>query len=178
MAIRRLLDEQHRWQIIQIPIARDLHQPSLIPPLQRLHPRLRPLAIINLGPLIPRPQPIHLAIMMQHGMVVLDPIVQQQVRHLAGRLPPRRNRAPRRLPTEILQHLIRLVEDDPLLLEGHVARVLMAVPVQPDLVACVPDGGAFIGEGLERVARDEPGGFDVVVLEHLQQARRPDVAGE
>ena len=40
--------------------------------------------------------------------------------------------------------------------------ILVAVAVQADLMACVADHGAFFGESFETVARDEPGGFDVV----------------
>lgn len=54
----------------------------------------------------------------------------------------------------------------------------MAVAVQTDLVASVGDHPALFGERLERVARDEPGRFDVVPLEHGKQAAHADRAGE
>lgn len=70
------------------------------------------------------------------------------------------------------------VHDGRLLLERHGDRVLVAVAVQADLVARVCDHPALFGEGLERVAWDEPGRFDVVPLEHGQQAAYADRACE
>lgn len=100
-------------------------------------------------------------------MIVLNPIPQQNLRALLTRLPPRRNRSTRRFSAEIGEQAVRLVEDVALLLERHVAGVLVRVAVQPDLVAGVADQCAFLGKGLEGVARDEPGCFDVVLFEQL-----------
>jgi hypothetical protein len=47
-----------------------------------------------------------------------------------------------------------------------------------DLVARISDHTAFFGERLERVARNEPSGLDVVTLEHLQQTADTDSPGE
>jgi hypothetical protein len=40
--------------------------------------------------------------------------------------------------------------------------------VKADFVPRVAYGGAVFGKGFEGVARDEPGGFDVVFVEELQ----------
>lgn len=53
----------------------------------------------------------------------------------------------------------------------------MAVPVQSDLVALVPDARALLREGLEAVAGDEPGGFYVVFVEELEEALDAERAG-
>jgi hypothetical protein len=37
--------------------------------------------------------------------------------------------------------------------------------MQTDLVTCISGFRAFLGEGLERMPWDEPGGLDVVFLE-------------
>jgi hypothetical protein len=71
-----------------------------------------------------------------------------------------------------------LVHDSSLLLQRHGDRVLVAVAVQPDLMACVGDHAAFFWERLERVAGDEPCGLDVVPLEHLQETADADRSGE
>lgn len=54
----------------------------------------------------------------------------------------------------------------------------MAVAVETDFVTGVPDHGAFFGEGLEGVAGDEPGCFDVVFFEELEEAAGAYCAGE
>ena len=84
---------------------------------------------------------------MIHTMVILHPVLQKQLRALLAHLPPRRHTAARRLPpAEVRQHAVRVVEDVALLLERHVDRVFVRVPVQPDLVAGVTDGRALLGE--------------------------------
>lgn len=40
--------------------------------------------------------------------------------------------------------------------------------VKPDLMAGIANHGAFFGESLKRVPRNEPCGFDVVFIEQLQ----------
>lgn len=171
------LDEHHRWQVINVPAPRNLHHPRHFTPYQRLHPRLRLILVINLGPRIPRPQPIRLMVLVRHGMVILDPIAQHQLRALRARLPPGGDAAPRRLPAEVREQLPCLIKDVALLFQGHVGGILVAVAVQADLVAGVADQGAFFREGLEGVARDEPGGFDGILVEELEEATRALVPG-
>ena len=79
---------------------------------------------------------------------------------------------------ELGEYLVRLVEDVLLLLERHIGRVLVRVAMEPDLVAGVADHGAFFGKALQAVARDEPRGFDVVLVEQLEETARTDGAGE
>ena len=50
--------------------------------------------------------------------------------------------------------------------------------MHPDLVAGVDDHLRLLRERLDRVARNEPGRLHVVLVEQLQQAPRPDLAGE
>jgi hypothetical protein len=45
------------------------------------------------------------------------------------------------------------------------------------LVPGIPDHGAFLWKRLERVSGNEPGGFDVVFFEELEEAADPDGAG-
>lgn len=90
-----LFDKHHGRQIVNVPVSRDLHQPSFISPLQRFHPRLRLLVIVDFRPLISRSEPIHLAVMVQHGMIIFDSVIEQQLRHLLGRFPPGCNSATR-----------------------------------------------------------------------------------
>ena len=87
-------------------------------------------------------------------------------------------RSPSALAGDLLDEADALVEDGGLLLAGHRDRVLVRVPVDPDLVAAGDDLLGLGGEGLDRVARDEPRRPEVVALEELQEARRPDLTGE
>ena len=70
------------------------------------------------------------------------------------------------------------VHDSSLLLQRHGDGVLMTVAVQANFVAGVGDHAALFRERLERVAGDEPGGFDVVLFEHLEEAADTDRSGE
>jgi hypothetical protein len=70
------------------------------------------------------------------------------------------------------------VHDSSLLLQRHSNGILMAVAVQANFVAGVGDHAALFRESLERVAGDEPGGFDVVLFEHLEKATDADRSGE
>ena len=134
---------------------------------------------INLRPLIPRPQPITLTIMMRKTMIILQPILQHQLRPLLTTLPPRRYNPPRWLtPLEIHNQLITLVHDRRLLLQRHFLRILVRVAVQADFVPGVDNHAAFFGEGFEAVAWDEPGGRYGVLFEHLQEAADSYGAGE
>jgi len=51
----------------------------------------------------------------------------------------------------------------------------MAVAVQANLVPRIPDGGTFLGECFQGMARDEPGGLDVVFFKQLQQTGSPNM---
>jgi hypothetical protein len=70
------------------------------------------------------------------------------------------------------------VHDSSLLLQRHSNGILVAIAVQANLVAGVGDHAALFRESLERVARDEPGGFDVVLFKHLEKAADTDRSGE
>jgi len=71
-----------------------------------------------------------------------------------------------------------LVHDSSLLLQRHGDGILVAVPMQSNLMSSIGNHATFFGEGLERVAGDEPGGLDVVLVEHLQQTAYPDCTRE
>jgi hypothetical protein len=64
MAVRRLLDEQHWRQIVEIPARRDLDQVGCLAALQRHHLRRRLLRIVDLGPAVADPHVIGLMIVM------------------------------------------------------------------------------------------------------------------
>src|ERR1700738_865650 len=54
----------------------------------------------------------------------------------------------------------------------------MAVAMDADLVAGIGHRLHLLGKGLDRVAGDEPGGFDTETPEHLEQPRAADLARE
>lgn len=82
---------------------------------------------------------------------------------------PRCYAPPRGFAREFGQHAVGLVEHVPLLLDSHIGRVLVRVAVQTNFMARVSDSSHVLGEGLQRVARNEPGGFDFVLVEQFQQ---------
>src|SRR5262245_44805903 len=54
----------------------------------------------------------------------------------------------------------------------------MAVAVDADLVASIGHRLHLLGEGLDRMPRDEPSGFYAYPLEHLEQPGAADLACE
>lgn len=179
VAVGRVLDEHHRRQIIDVPRPRNLDQTRGFALDQGLHPLGGLFRVIDLGPLVARPQPVHLAVLVTHTVVVLDTVAQQELGAGLADFPPRRDAASGRLTTaEIREQPEGLVQHIALLLERHVRRVLVRVPVQPDLMACVAHHGALLGERLERVARDEPCRRYAVLFKQLEQSSRAEGAGE
>ena len=88
VAVGRRLDEHHRRQVVQVPARGDLHQPGLLPLRQRLHPRLRPLPVVDAVPRVPDPQVVRLAVVVAHAVVVFDAVVQQQLAPFLTAFPP------------------------------------------------------------------------------------------
>jgi len=115
---------------------------------------------------------------MAHRVVILDAVREQQLRSFAASLPPRSDAAFRRLAAELGQHLICLVQHIALLVDCHVIRVLVTVSVQSDLMVFVSNCCTILWECLERVSGDEPCGFDVVLVEQLEQSLHTDGASE
>lgn len=74
VTIGRALDEHVRWQVIQVPIRRDLDQPCILTLHQRLHPLFSLLAVVNFRPGVIRSQVVSLAIMMAHAVIVFDAV--------------------------------------------------------------------------------------------------------
>lgn len=179
MTIRRLFDKHHRRQVVEVPVGRDLDEARLLAANERLHPLVGRLAVVNVCPRVAGAEVVGLAVVVAHAVVVLDAVLEEQLGALFARLPPGRDAAARRVAVvKGCEHAVRLVEDEPLLLNGHVGRVLVRVAVESNLVACVPHGGHVFGEGLEAVARDEPGAFDVILGQQLQHALGTDCAGK
>jgi hypothetical protein len=111
-------------------------------------------------------------------MIIFNAITHQQLCSFLARLPPGRDVAPRRLAAKVCQQPETFVEHVALLGNRHVGGVFVAVAVETDFVTSVSDHGAFFGEGLEAVAGDEPGCFDVVFFEELEEAPGAYCAGE
>ena len=72
---------------------------------------------------------------MRKAMIVLNTILEHQLRALLGRLPPWRNVASGWLAAELGKLLISLIEDSVLLLKSHRIGVLMRVAVQAAVTA-------------------------------------------
>jgi hypothetical protein len=116
--------------------------------------------------------------MMAHAVIVFDAVAQQHLGAFLGGFPPGRYTPLGWLAAEVGEKPVGLVQDVALLLQRHISGVLVRVAVQADLVAGIPDHGAFLGEGLQAVARDKPRCLDVVLLQELEQASGADCACE
>lgn len=77
---------------------------------------------------------------------------------------PWRNTASRRLASEVSQHAVRLVKYVSLLLDSHVSRVLMAVPMQSNLMTSIAYCCHVFRECLQAMAWNEPRCLNVVLF--------------
>ena len=69
MGIRRLLDEHHRWEIVEVPVCRDFDESCLLAVLEGMHPMRRMLRIVNLGPTVAGPEPVGVAVLVREGVI-------------------------------------------------------------------------------------------------------------
>lgn len=147
VAVRRVLNEHHRREIINIPVRRDFNKPCLGSMLKRLHPSLSLLLVIDLSPAVACPEVVSLTVLVAHAVVVLDAIVEEKLGSFFASFPPILislaplinlqfktvvpgcDASSGRLPSEFSQHPIRFVEHLTLLLYRHVCRVFMGIAV-------------------------------------------------
>ena len=178
VAVWSPFDEHHRREVVEVPAGRDLDQVGLLAADERLHPLLGLLRVVDLRPRVADADVVGVEVLVHQGVVVLDAVLEEQLVRDVGELPPRRDVAGRAAAADLLDQADALDQDSFLLLRGHRDRVLVRVPVHADLVAGVDDHLRLLGEGLDRVAGDEPGRLQALTLEQLQEARCPDLAGE
>lgn len=88
MAIRRLLDKQHGWQVIDVPVCRDLYETSLFAFGQGLHPFVRFLFVVDFGPIVASTQIVSLTVLVAHAVIVFDAVVEEELGTLFTRFPP------------------------------------------------------------------------------------------
>src|SRR5215213_5972751 len=178
VGVRRALDEHHRRQVVEVPVAPNLDEVYLLTTHQRLHPLLGRFGVVDLRPRVAHPRVVRSEVAMLEAVIVLVVVLEQKLVGRGGYLPPRRDVADRLPASHVLDQLEGLLQNVPLLLRRHRDRVLVRVAVAPDLVPRVYHYLDLVRKGLDRVTRDEPRRLEVVLLEEFEQTRRPDLAGE
>lgn len=88
VAIGRLLDEQHRGEIVNVPVGRDFHETGLFALDQRLHPFFRCPFVVDLGPCVAGTEVVGLAVLVAHAVVVFDSVVEEQLCAFLAGFPP------------------------------------------------------------------------------------------
>lgn len=140
---------------------------------------VRVLLVIDRGPLVARPKPVALAVVVRERVIVFQPIAEHQFSTFLTTLPPRRHYTPRRLAAlKVLNEAIAFIHNRGLLFQSHGDGILMAITVETDLVSGVYDHAALLRESLQAVSWDEESRFDVVLVEQLQHTADADAAGE
>lgn len=76
-------------EVIAVPASIQLHYPCVLAAHKGLHPGVSGLIIVDLGPRITGAEVVRLAIVMRHGMIVLDAVRQQQICCFSRYFPPR-----------------------------------------------------------------------------------------
>src|SRR5215211_698741 len=178
VAVRRALDEHHRRQVVEVPVAPDLDEVYFLAAHERLHPLLGRLGVVDLGPRVAHPRVVRGEVAVLETVVVLVVVLEEKLVGRGGDLPPRRHVADRLPACHVLDQLQALLQYVPLLLRCHRHRVLVGVAVAPDLLPSVNDHLYLIRERLDGVPRDEPGRPEVVLLEELEQPRCTYLARE
>ena len=149
-----------------------------MPADQRLHPGFGGLGVVDLLPAVADPDVVGLEVLVHQGVVVFDPAFEQDLVGDRGKFPPGSNIARGPAAGDFLDEFDRPVQDGRLLLAGHGDGVFMRVPVHADFVPGVDDHPGQVREGLDRVARHEPGGGQAVLLEKPDEPRAADLAAE
>jgi len=90
------------------------------------------------------------------AVVVREATGNQQLRGLGRHLPPRGDVTSWPPPAHLLDEADAVLQDLAFLGRGHVDRVLVRVPVRPDLMTTVHDHPYLVGERLQGVPGDEP----------------------
>lgn len=88
MTIRRTLDKHHRRQIVNVPVRRDLYEPGLLAVDHGLHPFVRFLCVVDLGPGVACAQVVGLAVFVAHAVVVFDAVVEEELGTFFACFPP------------------------------------------------------------------------------------------
>ena len=106
------------------------------------------------------------------------PFLSKQLVGDRAEFPPRRDIAGRPPAAEALDKLDAPIHHRLLLLGRHGDRVLVGIAVHADLVAGIDHHLALRGEGVDRVAGNEPAGANAEAVEQLDQPRHADFAGK
>src|ERR1700761_4670140 len=99
MTIGRFLDEHHGWQIIKVPVCRYLDDTGVLALLEWFHPMLCFLRIVDFGPRVRYSEPVSLAVMVAHRMIIFDPVFKEKCSAFLANFPPWRNDSSWRLST-------------------------------------------------------------------------------
>src|SRR5262245_12413926 len=178
MTVRRLLDEHHRRQVIEIPVRWDLDKIRLLPSHQRLHPLRCGSSVVDLRPAVANANVVGMKIVMHEAVIVAEAMLRQQLIGHVGKLPPRGNVANWPLPRHLSNELDRL-EENILFLSGcHRDRVLVGVSMCADFVAGFDNHTSLVRKGFDGVSRDEPGGFDAILVKELEKTGNTDLTGK
>ena len=76
----RLLDEHHRWQIIEIPAGWDFDETSIGTFFEWLHPVIGVLVVVNLGPFVTSAKKVGQTVVVREAMVWSSPR-QEEIPH-------------------------------------------------------------------------------------------------
>src|SRR5499427_8268879 len=171
MAVGSFFDEHHGWEIIQIPVRRDLNETCLVPPYQRVHPGLGGPGVVDFRPVVAHAHIIRMKVVVHQAMVVLEAILQEEFIGDIGKFPPGRNIACRTTPRHPFDETDTSTEDLFFLLWGHGNRVLMRIPVRAYFVSSLDHHTHLLRKSFERMPGDKPRRLEVVLVKEFQQAR-------
>lgn len=68
--------------------SRNLHKTCFFALDQGLHPFFGLLGVVDLGPRVTSPKPIHLAVLVAHGVIILYAVRQKKLGAFLARFPP------------------------------------------------------------------------------------------
>jgi hypothetical protein len=111
-------------------------------------------------------------------VIVSKPVLQQELRRHRRHLPPWRHIAARLLAGEFFDQFDRLLQYVLFLPPRHRHRILMRIAVRADLVPRGDNHPGLLGEGLDRMAGNEPARLELELVEQFQEPGYAHLAGE
>src|ERR1700733_1655656 len=178
VAVRRLLDEHHWRQVIDIPIRTDFDDIDLLAVLKRLHPLLRLLGVVDHGPLVADPGVEGLEVPIALAVIIFEAVFLQKRCRRGRHFPPRRHIAARAHAAQLFDDLDGFGKYGLFLGGRHRHRILMRIAMRADLMSLVHDLAALFREGFDGMARYEESRLETVFLEKPEQPGNADLAGE
>lgn len=81
--------EHHGREIVEVPVCGDLNEARGLAFFERVHPGVRGLVVVDFGPGVAGAEVVGLAVVVGHGVIVLDAVGEKEFGRFFADFPPR-----------------------------------------------------------------------------------------